>query len=121
MEEAEGNVDSSESSAGPSVGPTINAGSTPTNSHSIKDVPPLHQCIIKKSMGLYWDIDSPRDFQVVSINQGTLNDDTIVYLILKTGSGKSTVPLTIVTLCRGVTVVMVPLVGLGSDQVKKST
>ena len=63
----------------------------------------------------------PRDFQVVSINQGTFDDDTIMYLISKTGSGKSAVPLTIATLRRGVTVVMVPLLGLGSDQVKKST
>ena len=40
--------------------------------------------------------------------------------ISKTGPGKSAVPLTIVTLCRGVTVVMVPLFRLESDQVKKA-
>ena len=65
MEEAKSGVDNSESSAGPSAGPTINAGSTPIYSHSIEDVPPLHRRIIEKSMGLYWDIDSPRDFQVI--------------------------------------------------------
>ena len=70
-------------------------------------------------MTVDWDIDSPRDLQVVSINQGTFNDDTIMHLISKTGSGKSAVPLTIATLRRGVTIIMVPLLGLGSDQVEK--
>ena len=121
MEEAEGCVENSESSAGSSANPTINTASTPTYSHSIEDVPPLHRSIIEESMGLYWDIDSPRDFQVVSINQGTFDDDTIMYLISKAGSGKSTVLLTITTLRHGVTVVVVLLLGLGSDQVEKST
>ena len=43
-----------------------------------------------------------------------------MYLISKTGSGKSVVPLTMATLRRGVTIVLVPLLGLGSDQVKKA-
>ena len=72
-------------------------------------------------MHLDWDIDSPHDFQVVAINQGNFNDDTVMYLISKTGSGKSAVPLTIATLRHGITIVLVPLLGLGSDQVKKAS
>ena len=118
MEEAEGCVENSESSAGSSANPTINAASTTTYFYSIKDVPPLNQCIIKEPMGLYWDIDSPRDFQVVPIDQGTFDDDTIMYLISRTVSDKSALPITIDMLRRGVTVVIVTLLGLGSDQVK---
>ncbi|KAL7526440.1 hypothetical protein ACHAXR_003455 [Thalassiosira sp. AJA248-18] len=44
----------------------------------------------------------------------------VLYLIRKTGEGKSLVILTTATMLRGVTVVMVPLIGLGSDQVNKS-
>ncbi|KAL7539694.1 hypothetical protein ACHAXR_009496 [Thalassiosira sp. AJA248-18] len=43
-----------------------------------------------------------------------------LYLIRKTGEGKSLVILTTAAMLRGVTVVMVPLIGLGSDQVNKS-
>ncbi|KAL7535419.1 hypothetical protein ACHAXR_006478 [Thalassiosira sp. AJA248-18] len=43
-----------------------------------------------------------------------------IYLIRKTGEGKSLVILTTATMLRGVTIVMVPLIGLGSDQVNKS-
>mmetsp|Transcript_11434 Transcript_11434/g.25104 ORF Transcript_11434/g.25104 Transcript_11434/m.25104 type:complete len:717 (-) Transcript_11434:43-2193(-) len=92
----------------------------PAFSHSIDDVPELHRRIIEEALLIDWDIDKPRDFQVVSINQGAFNDDTVMYLISKTGSGKSAVPLTIATLRRGVTIVLVPLLGLGSDQVKKA-
>ena len=92
MEEAEGDVENCDSSTGPSSGLTINAASTPTYTHSIEDVPPLHGRIIKESMGLYWDINSPCDFQVVLMNQGTFHDDTMMYLISKTGSGKPVVP-----------------------------
>jgi hypothetical protein len=93
----------------------------PSYSHSIEDVPALHRTLIEEALHLDWDIDSPRDFQVVSINQGTFNDNTVMYLISKTGSGKSAVPLTIATLRCGITIVLVPLLGLGSDQVKKAS
>jgi len=44
----------------------------------------------------------------------------LLCLIAKTGGGKSAVPLTVGTLKSGVTVTLVPLIGLGSDQVTKS-
>ncbi len=44
----------------------------------------------------------------------------ILYLVAKTGSGKSAIPLTIGSLQTGVTLSMVPLIGLGSNQVNNS-
>jgi hypothetical protein len=88
---------------------------------SIEDVPDLHRTLIEEALQLDWDIDSPQDFQVISINQGAYNDNTVIYLISKTGSGKSAVPLTIATLRCGITIFLVPLLGLGSDQVKKAS
>jgi hypothetical protein len=44
-----------------------------------------------------------------------------MYLIAKTGLGKLAVPLTVGSMQNNVTLTMVPLVGLGSDQVSKST
>jgi superfamily II DNA helicase RecQ len=41
-------------------------------------------------------------------------------MIAKTGSGKSAIPLTVGTLLTGVVITLVPLVGLGSNQVSKS-
>ena len=96
-------------------------GDDPRYSHSIDDVPDLHKRIIQEALDVDWDIDSPRDFQVVAINQGNFNDDTVMYLISKTGSGKSAVPLTIASLRHGITIILVPLLGLGSDQVKKAS
>jgi hypothetical protein len=43
-----------------------------------------------------------------------------LYIIAKAGSGKSAIPLTVVTLLTGVVVTLVPLIGLGSNQVTKS-
>jgi superfamily II DNA helicase RecQ len=43
-----------------------------------------------------------------------------LYIIAKTGSGKSAIPLTVGTLLTGVVITLVPLVGLGSNQVSKS-
>jgi hypothetical protein len=44
----------------------------------------------------------------------------LVYIFFKTGSGKSAIPLTVGMLLTGVVITLVPLVGLGSDQVTKS-
>ena len=43
------------------------------------------------------------------------------YVCAKTGSGKSAIPLTAGSLLSRVIITLVPLVGLGSDQVSKST
>ena len=43
----------------------------------------------------------------------------VVYLIYKTGEGKPPAIIMTAALLRGVTIVMVPIIGLGSDQVNK--
>ena len=43
-----------------------------------------------------------------------------IYLIRKTGEGKSLVITTVAAMLREVTIVMIPLIGLGSDQANKS-
>ena len=59
----------------------------PVYSHSINDVPGLHRRIIEEAPHIDWDIDTPCDFQVFSINQGAFQDNTVMYLISKTVSG----------------------------------
>ena len=44
----------------------------------------------------------------------------MLYLIQKTGEGKSLVLLGMATALQGITIDMVPLLGLGCDQVSKS-
>ena len=66
-----------------------------------------------------WGIHSPHEWQIHAIHDIAFSNDTSTFLIAKTGSGKSAVPLTVGSLLTGVTLTMVPLVGLGSDQVNK--
>ena len=87
----------------------------PTFSYPINAIPELHRNIIEHAMNVDWDTDFPWDFQVVSVNKGTFQDDKIVYLISRTGFGKSAAPLTIAMVRHGIIIVMVPLLGLGSD------
>ena len=55
-----------------------------------------------------------------AIRYSAFNDNSLLFLIFKTGSGKSVVPLTVASLCQGVAIILVSLVGLGSDQVNKA-
>lgn len=64
-------------------------------------------------------IKSPRDFQVFAVYCMVFLSSQVLYLIRKTGEGKSLVVLTTAAMLRGVTIVFVPLIGLGSDQVNK--
>jgi superfamily II DNA helicase RecQ len=66
-----------------------------------------------------WGIRYPHDWQICAIHNVAFGCDWLVYLVAKTGSGKSAVPMTVGSLQMGVTLTMVPLVGLGSDQVNK--
>ena len=65
-------------------------------------------------------IQSPRPFRVFAIYYMVFLCSQVVYLIHKTGEGKSLVIITTAAMLRGVTIVMVPLIGLGSDQVNKA-
>ena len=68
-----------------------------------------------------YGITEPRDFQLEAIHHLAYHDDGSLVLIRRTADGKSLVPLTTSILRGGVTLVLVPLHGLGSDQVEKAT
>ena len=66
-----------------------------------------------------WGILYPHKFQLRAIHNIAFKHDQLVYLIAKMGSGKSAIPLTIAFLQMGVMLTLVPLVGLGSNQISK--
>ena len=76
--------------------------------------------IIARTMRTMLNIQSPREFQMRAIYHGAFEENLLIYLISKTGSGKSAVPEAINVLRRGVAVTLVPLIALGSDQVTKA-
>jgi superfamily II DNA helicase RecQ len=67
-----------------------------------------------------WGILPPREFQVSAIAQLVFYPKTCLFLIRKTGEGKSAVVFTLATLLCGICLVVVPLLGLGCDQVAKA-
>jgi superfamily II DNA helicase RecQ len=67
-----------------------------------------------------WGILAPRHFQVEAVSRLVFHSKTCLFLIRKTGEGKSAVVLTSTTLLQGITLVVVPLLGLGCDQVAKA-
>ncbi len=67
-----------------------------------------------------WGIQFPHEFQICMIHHVAFHCNQILYIVAKTGSGKLAIPLTIGSLQTGVTLSMVLLVGLGSDQVNNS-
>jgi superfamily II DNA helicase RecQ len=67
-----------------------------------------------------WNITSPKPFQVEAITCLCFLTERRLYLVRKTGDGKSAVILASATILRGITLVLVPLLGLGCDQVAKA-
>ncbi len=63
-----------------------------------------------------WGINFPH-VQVRVINNIVFHHDWLVYIIAKTGLGKSAIPLIVGSLQMGITLMMVPLVWSGSNQV----
>jgi superfamily II DNA helicase RecQ len=78
------------------------------------------RAVIIEVMKTVWGISSPREFQVEAVARLVFEPKTCLYLIRKTGEGKSAVVLSAATLLRGITLVVVPLLGLGCDQVAKA-
>ena len=64
-----------------------------------------------------YQIFIPRDFQIEAVYHSAFGDGAYLHIICRTSDGKSIVPLTVGALRRGVIIVLVPLVALGSDQV----
>ena len=75
--------------------------------------------LIKASIQEVFKIATPRDYQIEAIHHCIYNDNATLYIIRKTAEGKSLIPLT-VALLKGVAICLVPLIGLGSDQVRKA-
>ena len=79
-----------------------------------------HKMWIQQVMMDDWGIQFPHKFQICAIHHVAFHCNQIVYIVAKTGSGKSAIPLSIGSLQTGVTLLMVPLIGFGSDQVNNS-
>jgi hypothetical protein len=84
------------------------------------DVNPAHKQWICQAMLGNWGIYSSHPWQIRAIHDITFNCDCLVYLIAKTGSSKSAIPLTVGSLQWGVTLSIILLVGQGSNQVSKT-
>ncbi len=75
-------------------------------------IDPQHESWIRKCMLDDWEIVHPHEFQIRAIHRIAFCDNQLIYIVAKTGSGKSAIPLTAGSLLTGVTLSMVPLVGL---------
>ena len=67
-----------------------------------------------------FNINTIWDWQVEAMNHVVFNDAPLTLISQRTADGKSLVPLSICAVRRKVGVVLVPLQGLGSDQVNKA-
>ncbi len=90
------------------------------DSPCILGIDPNHEAWIRKTMQDGWGIRHPHEFQICTIHRAAFTRDEVLYIIAKTGSGKSVILSTVGTLLTGVVITLVPLVGLGSNQVSKS-
>ena len=87
----------------------------------LASIPEAHKRIISGAIKeLYPFIDDTRQFQLEGTNHLSFNDDASLVMIRRTADGKSLVPLTTSYIRKGVTICLVPLHGLGSDQVEKA-
>jgi len=86
----------------------------------LADIPWGNAHLINMCIHDAFGIATPRDFQVEAINHCASNNDTFLVVIRPTADGKSLIPLSVGLLRKGVAIVLVPLHGLGSDQVEKT-
>jgi superfamily II DNA helicase RecQ len=86
----------------------------------IRQLPPNEVKIIKDAMAQVFGIHELRDFQIEAVHYLTFHDNPSLVLLRRTADGKSLVPLTTSIIRCGITLVLVPLHGLGSDQVDKA-
>ena len=85
-------------------------------------IPPGKEIAIRRMLERVWECDSPRSYQLEALYHLLFKKEMeMMYLIRKTGEGKSLVLLGMATLMKGVTLSMVPLLGLGSDQSQKAS
>ena len=79
-------------------------------------IPIAHRRVILSAL-TSMNIRFPRKFQVNAIHQAAFDSASVTVVVAKTGSGKTAVPLTVGLLRRGVSIVLVPLIGLGATMV----
>lgn len=75
---------------------------------------------IRGTLEKAWGNTTPRQFQIEAVFDLAYRKVPMMYLIRKTGDGKSDVFKCLASMLKGITVCMVPLIGLGSDQTFKS-
>ena len=87
---------------------------------TVENIPERRKNAIIGAIQQVFGIDCPRDFQLEAINHCAGNNDTFLNVIRRTADGKSLIPLTVSLIRNGISIVLVPLHGLGSNQVKKA-
>jgi bloom syndrome protein len=85
------------------------------------DISDRRKCVINRACYEIFSINKTREFQVTATYYLSYYNSAFLSMIRRTADGKSLVPLCTAVLRRKVTLIMVPLHGLGSDQVDKST
>ena len=88
-----------------------------SNVLSIRTMPAMERKWIEEAIAEVFGIMTPRPFQIEAIRHGLFVKGCMLHIIRKTAEGKYLIPLTITAFCCGITIVLVPLIGLGSDQV----
>eukprot|EP00956_Cyclotella_meneghiniana_P020359 scaffold35768_cov46-Cyclotella_meneghiniana.AAC.2 len=104
----------------PSIFADMNKEYVPPSDHEYPPVPVKIYDTIEWMLREVWGITEPRPYQVKSIFYLAFLKMSMLYLIRKTGEGKSLVLLGTATILRGVTVCLVPLLGLGSSHASKT-
>ena len=87
---------------------------------TLDEIDPDHVQIIKDAIKEVYGFVNPRPFQIEAVHHVAFVESSLV-LIRRTADSKSLVPLTVSILRGRVTLILVPLHGLGSDQVDKAT
>ena len=87
----------------------------------VDQINPDARSILEDSISTMFGIDTPRDLQLEVINHCAWDDNAVVFVNAKTAVGKSLCPLTAAAMRRKVSIFLVPLIGLGSDQVSKAS
>jgi superfamily II DNA helicase RecQ len=82
-------------------------------------IPDYISAAIKTELLLTWQCKTPRPYQIEAIFHLVYSKVDMMYLIRKTGEGKSLVLQAMASVLKDVTISMVPLLGLGSDQAEK--
>ena len=83
-------------------------------------IPPRQKDVINRAIIDLYSIDTPRPFQIKAINHLAFSDNASLIVIRRTTDGKSLIPLATSVLRGGIALILVPLHGLGSDQVEKA-